>query len=62
MNQQTFTLIVAIGTFIVSIIHLLLSSYLTGKRERRLAIWRKEIDRLMELEELAGKLIEEIGG
>ena len=61
MDQQMLTLIVAIGTFVVSIFHLLLGSHITWRRERRLAIWRKEADSLMELEELAGKLIEEIG-
>ncbi len=36
-------------------------SRLTASRERALAVWRKEVDRFFELEELAGQLVERIG-
>lgn len=61
MDQQTVTLIAAIVAATVSITSLLLNSRITLERERRLVLWRKEVDRLIELEELAGRLVEDVG-
>lgn len=61
MDQQTMTLIAAMIAAVVSIVSLLLNSRITLDRERRLVLWRKEVDRLFELEELAGRLVEDIG-
>jgi hypothetical protein len=61
MDQQTVTLIAAVIAAIVSAVSLLLNSRFTLNRERRLVLWRKEVDRLIELEEVAGKLVEDIG-
>jgi hypothetical protein len=61
MDQQTITLIAAMIAAVVSIVSLLLNSRFTLDRERRLVLWRKEVDRLIELEELAGRLVEDIG-
>ena len=62
MDQQTVTLIAAVIAAGVSVASLLLNSRITLDRERRLVLWRKEVDRLIEVEELAGKLVEDIGG
>jgi hypothetical protein len=61
MDQQSITLIAAIIAAIGSITTLLLNSRLTLDREQRLVLWRKEVDRLIELEELAGRLVEDVG-
>jgi len=61
MDQQSITLIAAIIAAIASIMTLLLNSRLTLDREQRLVLWRKEVERIVELEELAGKLVEDIG-
>jgi hypothetical protein len=61
MDQQSLTLIAAIISAIGSITTLLLNSRLTLDREQRLVLWRKEVDRLIELEELAGRLVEDVG-
>lgn len=62
MDPQTMTLIAAVVAAAVTITSLLLNSRLTLDREKRLVIWRKEVDRIIELEELAGKLVEDLGG
>lgn len=62
MDPQTMTLIAAVVAAAVTITSLLLNSRLTLDREKRLVIWRKEVDRIIELEELAGKLVEDMGG
>jgi len=61
VDQQTITLIAAVIAAAVSIASLLLNSRLTLDRERRLVLWRKEVDRLIDLEELAGRLVEDVG-
>ncbi len=65
MDQLTVPMIAAIVAVVVSVIvnviTLLLNSRVTLHRERRLVIWKKEVDRLIELEELAGRLVEDIG-
>jgi hypothetical protein len=61
MDQQTVTLIAAVIAAAFSVVSLLLNSRITLDRERRLVLWRKEVDRLIELEELAGRLVEDIG-
>jgi hypothetical protein len=61
MDQQTVTLVAAVIAAAVSVTSLGLNSRITLDRERRLVLWRKEVDRLIELEELAGGLIEDIG-
>lgn len=61
MDQQTVTLIAAVVAAAVTITSLLLNSRFTLDRERKLVIWRKEVDRLTELEELAGRLVEDLG-
>lgn len=45
-----------------SVITLFLNSRLTVNRERRLQLWQKELDRFFELEELAGRLTQQLGG
>ena len=64
MDQQTITLIAAVVAAVVAIASLLLNSSLTQSREKRLVVWRKEVDRLIELEELAGaacRVVEDLG-
>lgn len=51
----------AIAT-VASIVTQVVSSRLASTRERRLIVWRKEVDRFFELEQLAGDLVEELGG
>lgn len=62
MDQQTVTLIAVIFTAAVSLASLFLNSRFTLARERTMVMWKKEVDRLTELEELAGRLVEDIGG
>ena len=62
MDSQTLTLIAAVLAATMSLLHLLLNSRVTFDRERRLILWRKEVDRLMEVEEAAGNLVEDAGG
>ena len=45
---------------IVSIVTLLLNTKLTINREKRKALWDKEIDKFMELEEVAEKVTEDL--
>lgn len=47
---------------IFSLIGTLVGSWLTQGRERRQQLWRAEIDRILDLEERAGQLVELIGG
>jgi hypothetical protein len=61
VDQQTVTLIAATVAAVVTVVSLLLNARITLDRERRLVIWRKEVDRLFELEELAGRLVEDVG-
>lgn len=61
MDQQTVTLIAAVFAAVGSVTSLLLNSRITLNRERRLVLWRKEVDRLIDLEELAGRMVEDIG-
>ena len=44
-----------------SILSLYVSTRLALRKERRQLLWSKELDRLLELEELAGDLVEEVG-
>ena len=62
MDQQTATLMAVIFTAVVSLASLILNSRFTLTRECTMVMWKKEVDRLTELEELAGRLIEDIGG
>jgi len=61
MDQQSVTVIAAIVAASGSIATLLLNSRLTLDREQRLVLWKKEVERIIALEELAGKLVEDIG-
>lgn len=54
MDVQTATLIAALIAALTSIVTLGLNTRLTILKEKRLLLWQKELDRLMELEELAG--------
>jgi hypothetical protein len=61
MDQQTVTLMAALAAAGVSIVQLLLNSRFTLDREKQLIVWRKNVDRLTEMEELCGELVEDIG-
>jgi hypothetical protein len=58
MTAGTITVIAAIIAAITSIATLLLNSRLTIRREKRMMLWEKELERLLELEENAGKVQE----
>jgi beta-phosphoglucomutase-like phosphatase (HAD superfamily) len=45
---------------VASIVTLLLNTKLTINREKRKALWDKEIDKFMELEEVAGQITEDL--
>jgi hypothetical protein len=50
----------AVGS-IFSVVGMLLNSWLTQNRERRQQVWQTEINRIIDLEERAGQLVERIG-
>ncbi len=56
------TLSAAIIALAGSILSLLISTVLAVRKERRQLRWSKELDRFFQLEELAGALIEDLGG
>ena len=62
MTQQTITLISSIIGPFVTIGGVYLTSTFAFNRERKLVSWKREIERFLELEELVGALVEQIGG
>jgi len=62
MVSQSVTLVAAILALIGSILSIFISSKLALNTERRQLLWAKELDRFLAMEELAGELIEEVGG
>lgn len=61
MDQQTVTLVASVIAAVVALCTLFLNSRFTLDRERQLVIWRKNVDRLTELEEHCGVMVEELG-
>lgn len=51
-------IIVALIAAAVSLINLFLTTSLTQSRERRKALWERELERFLELEEIAGLVVE----
>lgn len=58
MSSSTATLIASGIAALASIATLVLNSRLTVDRERRQALNKKEIDRMFQVEELAGRVLE----
>jgi hypothetical protein len=54
LTPQILTLVAALFAAIMSLISLLLNARLTLLREKRMLLWQKELDRILELEEAAG--------
>lgn len=54
MSTEVVTLIAAIIAALTSIGSLLLNTRLAIRKEQRMLLWEKELDRLVELEEMAG--------
>lgn len=61
MTLQTITLLFTIVGPFIAIFGVWLTSFLTLKRERHLQHWKREKERFLELEELVGELVEQIG-
>lgn len=61
MTAMLVTLAASIIALLGSLLSLFVGSRLVLQRERRQLLWSKELDRFLELEELAGTLVEEIG-
>ena len=60
-GTQLVTLAAAVIALLGSVLSLLISTSLAVHKERRQLLWSKELDRLFELEEMAGELVEELG-
>ena len=54
MNAEIITLIAALTAALTSVVTLVLNARLTILREQRMLLWKKELDRIFELEQLAG--------
>jgi siroheme synthase (precorrin-2 oxidase/ferrochelatase) len=57
-GKELITLIAAVIAAITSITGLILNSKLLINREKRMLLWQKELDRIFELEEIAGTAVE----
>lgn len=53
-------IVVACLAAAVSIVNLTLSTRLSERRERRKVLWERELDRFSELEDTAGRLVEDL--
>ncbi len=62
MISETITFIAALLALLGSILSLFISARLAIQKERRQLLWSKELDRFFQLEELAGQLVETVGG
>jgi hypothetical protein len=60
VTPQTVTLIASILALVGSLLTILLGTRLTLLKERRQLLWSKELERFLALEELAGRLVEEL--
>lgn len=60
-RTEIVTLAAALLALAGSIVSLFVSTTLALKKERRQLLWTRELDRFLELEELAGSLVEEAG-
>jgi len=58
MTTEKVTLIAALIAALTSVITLGLNSRLVLLREKRMLLWQKELDRILEVEEVAGKAVE----
>ena len=58
MTTQTATLMAAAVAAVASLISLLVTSKLVARREKRHEVFQSELKRLIEVEELAGRLTE----
>lgn len=54
MTKEYLTLIVAGMALLSSIITLILNTKLTTSKEKRVLLWKREVERLFDIEELAG--------
>ncbi|MGA3327075.1 MAG: hypothetical protein ABSF45_21635 [Terriglobia bacterium] len=61
-STEIVTLIASIIALIGSIVSLFISTRLAIWKERRQLRWSKELERFFQLEELAGDLVEDLGG
>ncbi|WP_353566729.1 hypothetical protein [Haloferula sargassicola] len=55
MSKEYLTLAAAAIAALTSVISLLLNTRLTLTREKRSVLWKREVERLFEIEELAGQ-------
>ena len=58
MTELEITLYAAAVASIFSLLSMLVLSWLTQRRERRQQVWQTEINRIIELEERTGQLVE----
>jgi hypothetical protein len=56
------TLVAAVLALAGSLVTVLLGTRLALRKEKRQLLWSKELDRFLALEELAGELVEFLGG
>jgi hypothetical protein len=58
--KEYATIIASAIAAIASVVTLLINMKLTTSRERRKALWERELDKFIELEEKAGSLVEDL--
>lgn len=58
MDKSSATLIASIVAATASLVSLFISYRLTIRSERKQALWKKEIDRFFQLEEVSGEIVE----
>jgi hypothetical protein len=61
MTSEQVTLVAALIAAVFSIASIFVNALIAFRSERRQVVWRKEVERFFELEELAGQLAEDLG-